>query len=315
MNFAPSDEQTAILDALDRIVSPFKHADAKQVVQRAIYPADLEATLRESGFMDIGIADSEARVSSAMIIAEVAKLPVCLEVAASLLIRHVVCPDAAGPIALLWGDAGKPTRFLPQAKTALILTNRELRLLELEPGDVQEVTSLFAYPVGRLSSRAAARAVSLQSSAIANFSTGWRVGIALEIYGALAAASALTIEHVIQRRQFGKPLGAFQAIQHRLAMNATSIEAIKWMALRAADSWSPTDAALAAGYAQQAVSTIAYDVHQFSGAMGLTLEYPLHLFTYRARMLQSEFGGAGAQIAAAVADAWPAACTNLAKTG
>ena len=54
--------------------------------------------------------------------------------------------------------------------------------------------------------------------------------------------------------------------------------------------------------------TIAYDVHQFSGAMGLTLEYPLHLYTYRARMLLSEYGGAHTHIETTVNCAWP--CPN-----
>ncbi len=40
------------------------------------------------------------------------------------------------------------------------------------------------------------------------------------------------------------------------------------------------------------VDPIVYDLHQFLGAMGLTLEHPLYRWTYRAKLLKSEFGGA-----------------------
>jgi alkylation response protein AidB-like acyl-CoA dehydrogenase len=304
MNFELTAEQTSILDAVSRVLAPYRSIDHTSVVQRTIYASELERTLAKGGFLSIGGGDAESRVTAALIVAEIARLPVCLEATASLLVRPAVCPEALGPIALICGDAQRPTRFLPQARSALIANTHGVRLLRLEPGDVEEVTSLFAYPVGRLRQAAAAHATPLSGEAAVNLHRVWRIGIALEIYGALHTASAITVEHLMQRRQFGKPLGAFQAIQHRLAMNATTIEAIRWLALKAAFSQSTSDASLATSYAQPAVATIAYDLHQFSGAMGLTLEYPLHLYTYRARMLQSELGGGHAQIEDAVAETW-----------
>jgi len=89
-----------------------------------------------------------------------------------------------------------------------------------------------------------------------------------------------------------------------MAMDATTLQAIRWLALKAASSGLDADAALAAAYAQQAVSAITYNLHQFSGAMGLTLEYPLHLFTYRARLLKSELGGSHNEMETAVAQTW-----------
>jgi hypothetical protein len=313
MNFEPNEEQAAIFDAVMRVLAPFRTVTAAAVVQRTVYASDLEHTLSAGGYFDIGAADADSRVTAAMIVAEIAKLPVCIEAAASMLVKPVVSPQAQGPLAIIWGEVTRPTRFLPQARSALIAVDNAVRFLPIEPGDVEEVSSLFAYPVGRLKAAAAARASDLGAEAVKQLRHSSLVGVALEIYGALHAASTLTIDHVTQRRQFRRPLGAFQAIQHRLSMNATSIEAIRWLAMKAAFSGLAVDASLAGGYAQQAVATIAYDVHQFSGAMGLTLEYPLHLYTYRARMLQSEFGGAQAQIAAAAAEAWPDANDVLAR--
>lgn len=310
MNFQPTEEQAAILDALARVIAPYRNIDHTTVVQRSIYATGLEQTLQSAGFFELE-DDAESPVTAALVVAEIACLPVCVEINASLLVRPLVCPQAPGPLAVINGDELRPTRFLPQARTALLLKGDQVRILELRPGDVEEVTSLFAYPMGRLKPGVAARATPLPASAAAQLRRTWRIGVALEIYGALHTASAITIEHVTQRRQFGKPLGSMQAIQHRLAMNATTIEAIRWLALKAASSRSVQDAAIASGYAQPAVATIAYDVHQFSGAMGMTLEYPLHLYTYRARMLQSEFGGGRAQIEDAVTAIWNSATSNV----
>ncbi len=92
------------------------------------------------------------------------------------------------------------------------------------------------------------------------------------------------------RRQFGRPLGSFQAVQHRLAKAATDIAASRLLALRAADLGGMDDALMALGFAQDCAVRIVYDLHQFMGAMGLTLEHPLYRWTYRVKRLASEWG-------------------------
>lgn len=52
---------------------------------------------------------------------------------------------------------------------------------------------------------------------------------------------------------------------------------------------------MAALYVQQMIPEIVYDCHQFNGAMGMTLECPLHFWTYRLKALQGELGCAGSQ--------------------
>lgn len=303
MNFEPSEDQANALAALERILQPFRTLGPTDLVRPNVYSSRLHGELTAAGFLDIG-SDPEGRMTGALIVSELATLPVCVEATASILVRPDVCPAAPAPLALLWGEPTRPARFLAQARTALLVDEQGVRILPLSDGDVQAVTSLFAYPLGQLTDQALRRVGELEVTAVGDLLTWWRIGIALEIFGALEGANRLTVEHVTQRSQFGQPLGSLQAIQHRLAMDATTLQSIRWLALKAASSASAADAALAAGYAQQAVSTVAYDAHQFSGAMGLTLEYPLHLFTYRARMLQSELGGAHTQIATAVTRTW-----------
>ena len=103
------------------------------------------------------------------------------------------------------------------------------------------------------------------------------------------------------RQQFGRPLGTFQALRHRMAECAVLAGGVRRLALKAAWSGDPGDAALAAFHAQDSATRVNYDVHQMMGAMGMTLEMSLHLWTYRMKALLSELGGRGANAAAVAA--------------
>jgi acyl-CoA dehydrogenase len=112
--------------------------------------------------------------------------------------------------------------------------------------------------------------------------------------GALERVLDLSLTYAKERKQFGKPIGGFQAIQHSLALLAGQVAA----AVRA------TDAAIAAlgtprfvvqvavaksrvGEAAGISSEIAHQVH---GAMGFTHEHQLHHFTRRLLAWRDEYG-------------------------
>ncbi|MEO5670251.1 MAG: acyl-CoA dehydrogenase family protein [Ramlibacter sp.] len=103
--------------------------------------------------------------------------------------------------------------------------------------------------------------------------------------GAMKRAFDLTMAYANERMQFGKPIGKFQAIQHQLSVMAEHVAAGR-MAAEAAFAVGeglPTLAACAAAKARtseaaQLVSSIAHAVH---GAIGITEEYDLQLFTRR----------------------------------
>src|SRR3546814_5064743 len=78
-----------------------------------------------------------------------------------------------------------------------------------------------------------------------------------------------------------------------------------WLAMKAAWSGSALDAVLAALHAQRAIAQVNYDVHTFNGALGMTLEHALQLWTFRLRWLVGEMGGYRAQAADVAALAWP----------
>jgi alkylation response protein AidB-like acyl-CoA dehydrogenase len=121
------------------------------------------------------------------------------------------------------------------------------------------------------------------------------VALAAEAAGLIQAAIDSTVEHLSVRKQFGRPLGSFQALRHRMAECAVLAGGVRLLALKAAATAAPGDAALAAFHAQESTGRICYDLHQMLGAMGMTLEHPLHLWTYRLKLLSSELGGQGAQ--------------------
>lgn len=118
--------------------------------------------------------------------------------------------------------------------------------------------------------------------------------------GALDAIAALTLAHARERKQFGRPLSAFQAVQHALATMAGHIErarAAATLAIAAAadngfDSprtdYAVSVAKVVLGRVGTEVSTIA---HQLHGAIGSTAEHPLWLYTMRLRSWTDEFGG------------------------
>ncbi|MFF3746461.1 acyl-CoA dehydrogenase family protein [Streptomyces kronopolitis] len=120
--------------------------------------------------------------------------------------------------------------------------------------------------------------------------------LAAEAVGAADAALARTVAHVKEREQFGRPIGSFQAVQHRLADLYVRLQAARSAAYYAA--WSagaaaagtagpdgagePGAAALALAQALEALRAVAAEAVQLHGGIGFTWEHEAHLFFKRA---------------------------------
>lgn len=121
----------------------------------------------------------------------------------------------------------------------------------------------------------------------------------IQALGALDAAVEYSVAHTREREQFGRPLSAFQAVQHALAAMAGEVErarAAAELAVAAAaehgfDSpqadYAVTVAKVVLGRVVPGVVTAA---HQLHGAIGVTIEHRLWLATMRARSWIDEFG-------------------------
>lgn len=110
--------------------------------------------------------------------------------------------------------------------------------------------------------------------------------------GAGRQALALTLEHLQTRHQFGRPIGSFQAIQHRMVDRLTAVDAAELLVLRAASYDAEQDAdqlryysALALLQSAEAAELAAKEGLQFFGGYGFTLEYDIHLFLRFAKAL------------------------------
>ncbi|MEN8158881.1 MAG: acyl-CoA dehydrogenase family protein [Myxococcota bacterium] len=111
---------------------------------------------------------------------------------------------------------GSLVRFGADARTLLLDTGDDARCIELDPRNATRVRTSFMVPMARLPLDAAA-GKPLGAEAGDRLRRFWRLGIAAEFLGLMDAALDLTVDYVKQRRQFGRAIGSFQAIQHRMA--------------------------------------------------------------------------------------------------
>jgi len=124
--------------------------------------------------------------------------------------------------------------------------------------------------------------------------------------GALGAMARLTIRYAGERRQFGRPIAAFQAVQQHLVSLAQDASLVALAAEHAARAPGFFEIAAAKQLASRAALTATRAAHQVHGAMGMTQEYRLHHFSRRLWAWRSEYGDEqrwAARLGAAVASA------------
>jgi alkylation response protein AidB-like acyl-CoA dehydrogenase len=120
--------------------------------------------------------------------------------------------------------------------------------------------------------------------------------LAAEMVGGMQRTLDLAVEYAKTRKQFGKPIGIFQAVQHQCAdmyLETESSRSAAYYAAWALEENTP-DAALAASiakmYASDAARTVGNRGIQVHGGMGFTWENDLHLYYRRAKASESMLG-------------------------
>lgn len=123
------------------------------------------------------------------------------------------------------------------------------------------------------------------------------VALAALIAGAADRAFEMTLAYANQRVQFGKPIGKFQALQQQISEMAELVFAARMasqMACRGGEWYAqPGLAYLAKGRTSQGVGRIVAVAHAVHGAIGVTNEYELQLYTRRLNEWSRAGGGAG----------------------
>lgn len=103
--------------------------------------------------------------------------------------------------------------------------------------------------------------------------------------GAMQRVFDMTLSYANDRTQFGKPIGKFQAVQHQLSVLAEHVFAVRIAAQLAFAGPGPLPdelkAAAAKARASEAVPVVTSTAHAVHGAIGITEEYDLQLYTRR----------------------------------
>ena len=142
---------------------------------------------------------------------------------------------------------------------------------------------------------AAGEIVSASPQAVGNLNNLILIALSAELLGVMEGAQEMTLEYLRTRKQFGKLIGSFQALQHKAADIYIRIEATRSLVYQAAASSDPghVDSALAAAVkaqASEAAMFVTKSCIQLHGAIGFTDEHDIGLYLKRAMLLSSLFG-------------------------
>ncbi len=181
----------------------------------------------------------------------------------------------------------------PAADVFLVPADDGLHAVEAAAGAVEPVTPLdLTRPLGRLVLDAAP-AVRLAGAEVATAAVerALLAGaglLAAEQLGLAEWCLATTVAYLKERRQFARPVGGFQAVKHRLARLWLQQVSARAAARAAADALArgagdaAVTAAVAQAYCGDAAVRAAEEALQLHGGIGMTWEYPVHVYLKRA---------------------------------
>jgi alkylation response protein AidB-like acyl-CoA dehydrogenase len=127
---------------------------------------------------------------------------------------------------------------------------------------------------------------------------GALVTISAELCGTAQRVLELSVEYAKTRQQFGRPIGAYQAVSHKCADMLVQVESAKsltyyaaWAVDNDADD-APLAASMAKAYASDAARNVAGNGIQVHGGIGFTWEHDMHLYFKRAKWGETMLGDA-----------------------
>ncbi|GAB5450202.1 MAG: acyl-CoA dehydrogenase family protein [Halioglobus sp.] len=319
MDFELNADQQAIIEAVERLLQqqagPARaNALRNSNTAEGAYDFALHKALDEAGFS--GIArdlqrddGTLAALEAALVVEAISRAGGVVAAATQLLVAPALQADPpAGPIALCTRrelEQNTPVRYLAQASTLWVVDDATVTLHDLDNVAVAPVRTSFGYPMGRIEAKGDLQHVGELHNAAADARRWWRLALAVEASGTMEAALNCVVGYLKQRRQFGRAIGSFQAVQHRLSECAIQVEASRWLAREAAYHNAPEEAAaVAAAFALAAADQLFTETHQLSGAIGFTHEFDLHVWSMRLLALRQELDGVGGARRAVVNARW-----------
>lgn len=220
-------------------------------------------------------------------------------------------PDRIAARAAVQGDAhtisGEKTRVLDGPDAGLFIVSALLdgapRLFAVDAADsgvrVDAITSIDTRSMADLRlDEASARLLDASDNTLDEVLNAGRAMLAMELVGLSRAVFERTLTYLSERKQFGQPIGAFQALQHRAAHLSVEIEITEAMAFAAlaafdagaADAGQQILAAKAR--AADTARLAAAEGVQMHGGMGMTDEFDIGFFMKRAQVSSELLGDA-----------------------
>lgn len=268
-------------------------------IGRAVAPVPFlsSAVLATVALMRSGDTETVAALAKGAI---TATLVVPLSAAPGMPMRGLNCgaDGVTGEVRTVAGAAAADVLVVPVAGSAgleLHTVARDAAGVQVSPVVALDMTRPLADV--RFSGAASSRAGAGSGDAA--------LAAALEIGAALLASEQLgvaqwcldtTLHYTGQRKQFGRTIASYQAIKHRLADLWVQVSSAAAAARYAADTCArgDADAAIAAALAQAYCSDVAVraaeECIQLHGGIGMTWEYPAHLYLKRAKSDQLALG-------------------------
>ncbi|MCW2581161.1 MAG: hypothetical protein JWR82_2762 [Blastococcus sp.] len=261
------------------------------------------AALGAAGFLDLA-EQGGTGVDATLVIEEAAAAGLCAPVGAKALIGPALTDMGLPPVlGLLAAPRRQLVRFGAEADAFLVVDGDRAVVVPRAEADVESAQVRWGYPAARVSVDGGRR---LEPGSGPALLRAWRTALAAEGGGLMRAAVGKAARYVTEREQFGRPIGGYQSVQHRLARGWVLAQGAIWLARRAA--WFADDdaaAAAAACYACEGMREVFRSVHQVVGAMGVTDEFGLTRLTGKLVYLHTELGGASANARALAAARWP----------
>ncbi|MEN3975606.1 acyl-CoA dehydrogenase family protein [Emcibacter sp. SYSU 3D8] len=309
--------RTLILDTAERIFRDICDQTLVDKAEKGEWPAGLWQTLEESGLTQAAVPEEQGgaggTIGDGLYFLKasgryVAPLPLAETLIAGVLLAEAGAQVPAGPLTIApvrpneiieFSDgklSGTATRvpFAQGASAIVVATSAGLAIVDPASVTIERDKSMAGEPRDTVIFDGAPATI------VGNASPDriWQLGAlarSVQMAGALEGILAMSVQYVQDRKQFGRALSKFQAVQQSLAAMAGQVAAASSaadVAIEATEAGDPgVSIAVAKARVGEAAGIAAELAHQAHGAIGFTHEYALHQFTRRLWAWRDEFGG------------------------
>ncbi len=309
MRFAFTDDQLAFRDAVRDLLAK----ECPPSVVRAAWSSDERVGGAWSALGEMGVLGVMAQEDAGGLGLGMLDLVLLLEESGSVALPEPIVEHAAVAVPLLTDPGGAldgsetitapfhHDTVMPYAARAdafVVYAGGAIRLVPRDRVEIEPCESVDgARRLGRITPTGDGSVLVEGDAAGRSFERG-ALGTAAQLVGLARRMIEMTVEYASDRRQFGVPIGSFQAVKHHLADARIALEFARPLVYRAAwsidvgDPEAHVHVSMAKATASDAAVLAGRQALQCHGAIGYSFEHDLHLFLKRAWVLAAAWGAA-----------------------